>query len=116
MTKANINRVYVMRFILSMENDYKNWKMNHCAGPGMAWTEYHSPDYANEYGRVSFGFSLCHNGAWVDGYFKWNIPMWALYNPFTTTMWRFHKAERRMKSYLKSEEQRLYLEKLNQVI
>lgn len=113
MTEKELNVAYLEKFINSMETDYKNWKINHCAGPGMAWTEYHSPDYAKESGRISFGFSLCNDGAWVDGHFRWRLP---IINPFTKMYWRFRRAERKMKKYLRDEEKRQYLEKLNSVL
>jgi hypothetical protein len=115
MTEKELNQIYLDRFINSMENDYEAWTMKHCAGPGMAWTEYHSPDYRNVIGRLSFGFSLCNSGAWVDGYFRWSLPV-SVSNPFTKVFWRFRSAQRTMKSYLKDKEKREHLEKLNSVI
>ncbi len=113
MKKNEIDRMYMSRFIESMETDYMNWKMTHCAGPGMSWTEYHSPDYANENGRVSFGWSLNHEGAWVDGYFSWSAPF---LNPFSKTFRRFKKARKFMKNYLQEKEIKEYREKLKSVI
>ena len=115
MTTKQTNELYVQRFIHSLENDYQNWKMKHCAGPGLAWTEFHSPDYTNDNGRISFGFSLCNNGAWIDGYFRWSLPL-STTNPFTKTFWRFRKATRQMKRYLRNIEHQEYLAKLNSVI
>ena len=113
MTDKQTNDKYIEKFIESMENDFKSWKMNHCAGPGMSWTEYHSPEYSSENGRVSFGFSLTNHGAWVNGYFRWNLPMM---NPFSKRSRRFRKAKRNMEKYLNSEEHRQYLNDLNAVI
>jgi hypothetical protein len=113
MKKEEIDKLYINKFIQSMENDYERWKMNHCVGVDWAWTEYHSPNYENEEGRVSFGFSLNHDGAWINGHFQWSK---TLLNPFSKTFWRFLSAKRKMKSYLKSKEKQEYLQKLNSII
>jgi hypothetical protein len=113
MNKKQINELYIQRFIHSMEEDYQNWKMSHCAGPGWAWTEFHSPDYTNDTGRISFGFSLNHVGAWIDGYFQWSLPV---RNPFTKTFWRFRRAKNQMKNHLREAEEREYINRLNSVL
>lgn len=113
MTEKEINKMYIDRFIDSMETDYQNWKITHCAGAGWSWTEYYSPDYKNENGRVSFGFSLNYNGAWVDGHFNWRKPF---LNPFSKTFWRFRNAKRKMIEYLQNKEEQEYLQKLNDII
>ncbi len=113
MKKKETDKLYLDKFIQSMENDYEKWKMNHCGGAGWSWTEYHSPNYENENGRVSFGFSLNHTGAWIDGFFNWSKP---LLNPFSKTFWRFLSAKHKMKSHLKNKEKQEYLQKLNNII
>jgi hypothetical protein len=115
MTRKEINQMYMQRFIASLENDFQNWKMTHCGGggPGYYWTEYHSPSYENENGRVSFGFSLNHEGAWVDGTFNWSVPF---LNPFSKTFWRYRKATGEMKKWLQDKEEQEYLQKLNKII
>ena len=114
MNEKKINRMLVDRFICSMENDYQNWRMTHCGGgPGWYWTEYHSPEYENENGRISFGFSLNHTGAWIDGHFNWSTPF---QNPFGKKFWRFRRAKLKMVEYLQNKEEQEYLQKLNSVI
>jgi hypothetical protein len=115
MTRKEINQMYMQRFIASLENDFQNWEMMHCGGggPGYYWTEYHSPSYENENGRVSFGFSLSHEGAWVDGTFNWSVPF---LNPFSKTFWRYRKATSEMKKWLQDKEEQEYLQKLNKII
>ena len=116
MKEKQIDKLYIDRFIDSMENDYENWKMNHYAGPGMSWAEFHSPTYEKENGgRLSFGWSSNHIGAWVNGYFSWKIPF-AVLNPFNPIFWKFRRAEKRMKNYLRSKEKELYLDNLKNVL
>jgi hypothetical protein len=113
MEKKQVDKLYINKFIQSMENDYERWEMNHCAAVDWSWTEYHSPNYENEEGRVSFGFSLNHIGAWIDGYFQWSKP---ILNPFSKTFWRFRKAVRKMKAHLRAKEKQEYLQKLMGII
>lgn len=105
MTNNEINQMYIERFIDSMQNDFDQWKVNHLAGPGMAWTEYHSPDYENENGRVCFGFSLNSTGAWIDGFFRWSVPFM---NPLGINYRRFRKAKRKMIKHIKTKEKNAY--------
>lgn len=116
MKMRSINKTYVNRFIESMENDYKEWKMSHYEGPGVSWTEYHSPDYENENGRVSFGFSFNDTGAWINGHFSWSLPLYVAFNPFSKVFWRFRKAKSDLKLYLQSKELEEYMKILNSVV
>jgi hypothetical protein len=113
MKMNEIDWMYVSRFIESMETDYMKWKMDHCAGAGMSWTEFHSPEYENENGKVSFGWSLNHDGAWVNGCFSWPTPF---LNPLLKTFWRFRKARKFLKNYLEEKEVKEYREKMKSVI
>jgi hypothetical protein len=113
MKKKEVDKLYIDKFIQSMENDFERWKMNHCGAADGDWTEYHSPAYENEEGRVSFGFSLNHTGAWIDGYFQWSKP---LLNPLDKTFWRFRKAARKMKAHLRNKEKQEHLQKLMGII
>ena len=113
MKKKETDRLYLDKFIQSMENDYEKWKAVRHNSLSGSWIEYHSPDYENENGRVSFGFCLTATGAWVDGFFQWRLP-WL--NPFSKSFWRFRRAKQKIKSYLQHKEQQAYLQKLNSVI
>ena len=121
MNKKAIDKIYLQRFLESMENDYEKWTMTHCAGADWSWTEYYSPDYhspdAEKGGsnRVRFGFSLNHVGAALNGVWNWEIPFSVL-NPFTRTFWRFRKAQNKMRSFLKNKEKLEHLEKLEKAL
>ncbi len=108
-----IDKIYFDRFLQSMENDYINWEMQYYFGADGSWTEYRSPKYTNENGDISFGFELCNRGAWVNGVFKWELP---LLNIFGKSFWKFRKAKLRMIKYLKNKERDEYLKELNSVI
>jgi hypothetical protein len=109
----DINKIYFDKFLHSMKNDYMDWNMTHCAGADWSWTEYRSPNYTNENGNLSFGFALCNNGAWVNGMFKWKLP---LLNIFSKSFWKFRKAKLKMIKHLKNKEKTAYLKELNSVI
>jgi hypothetical protein len=51
----------------------------------------------------------------VNGYFSWKIPF-AVLNPFNPIFWKFRRAEKRMKNYLRSKEKELYLDNLKNVL
>ena len=113
MNSKQLNEQYIERFIGSMETDFEQWKMTHHDSIGWSWTEFHSPDYENESGRLSFGFSLNHHGAWVDGFFRWSLPM---LNPLTKTYWRFRRAKNRMMEFHHNEEEKEHIKKLKSVL
>jgi len=114
MTKKEINKQYIERFIDSMENDFEQWKMNVYSGMEGNFYEYRSPDYHNEAGtRISFGFGTSASGAWIDGHLSWRLP---LLSPFTKNYWRFKRAERKVKSFLINKDHQEYLTKLKQSI
>lgn len=121
MNKKAIDKIYLQRFIESMENDYQKWTMTHCSGADWSWTEYHSPDYHSpdkEKGgsnRISFGFSLNHAGAASNGVWNWEVPF-SVINPFTHTFWRFRKAQNKMRSFLKNKEKLEHLQKLEKAL
>ncbi len=116
MTQKEMDNLYVERFIHSMENNYKDWTMTICSGMDGSWNEYRSPEYTNENGRISFGMGMCNTGAWIDGLFRWGLPFSVLTNPFDKRFWRYKKAERKMKRWLKAEQKRKYLEELERHI
>jgi hypothetical protein len=69
--------------------------------------------YSNENGKVSFGWSLSYEGAWVNGCFSWPTPF---LNPLSKTFWRFRKARKFLTNYLEEKEVKEYREKLKSVI
>jgi hypothetical protein len=121
MNKKEIDKIYLQRFMESMENDYEKWTMTHCAGADWSWTEYHSADYHSpdtEKGgnnRVRFGFSLNHVGAALNGVWNWEIPFSVL-NPFSRNFWRFRKARNKMTSFLENREKLEHLQKLEKAL
>lgn len=120
MNKKTIDKIYLQRFMESMENDYEKWTITHCAGAGLSWTEYSSPDYHSpdtENGgsnRISFGFSLNHTGAAINGIWSWEIPF-SVINPFTKTFWSFRKARIKMQRFLREKEKNEYLNNLEKI-
>lgn len=116
MNNKQIDKIYLDRFIHSMENDYQNWTIQHCSAMGSSWTEFYSPTYENANGgRLSFGFCLNHTGVWVNGHFSWKIPF-AVLNPFNPIFWKFRRSKKGMKKYLESKEKELYLHNLKSVL
>lgn len=43
LTKKEIDSYYISRMIDSLEKDYDEWKITHCEGPGMSWTDFNGP-------------------------------------------------------------------------
>ena len=113
MTKKETDFLYIERMIHSMETDFDQWTIKHCGGgAGETWTDYRSPVYPTENGTLSFGFGLGMDGAWIDGIFRWNVPIGANINPFNKQYRRFRKARRKMMSHLNRKDYQAYLETL----
>lgn len=116
MTLKEANKLYVRKFIHSMENHYKDWTMTVYSGMEGSWDEYRSPDYPTTDGKISFGIGACNTGAWIDGNLRWTLPTSVLLNMFSSDFWKFRRAARKMKSYLKQKAKEKYVEELNRAI
>jgi hypothetical protein len=114
LSKKEIDNYYVSRMIDSLEKDYDKWKITHCEGPGMAWTEYHGPEYENqEKNRISFAYTLNYTGAYINGRIGWTVPIMIISNPFSYQGRRLKKAYRKMKAHLERREEK---ERLNHLM
>lgn len=96
-----VDKFYFSRMIDSLEKDFKEWEMRYHSSYAGGYTEYVSPEYKNEGGkRIQFVLGDIHDGAYVDGYFSWNIGF-GKYNLFSYQTIRFWSAYLRMKSFIK---------------
>lgn len=93
------NKKYLEKFISSMKTDYKKWTINVSCGINGCFYEYYSPTYKN----IKFGFGSVHEGAWINGQFKWEVPYNVLLNPFNKYFWSYRKAKKTIKQYLITE-------------
>ena len=59
--------------------------------------------------KISFAFTLCNTGAYVNGYMSWTIPF---LNPFSKKCRRFVRANNNMQKYLRQKAKDEYNQQL----
>lgn len=97
-TRKEIDKLYLIKFIESMEKDFDKWERTTSYSWEYSYDRYLSP----KYGDVTFGFDNCflsYEGAWIGGIFKWQIPNNVLLNPFNPYFWKYRNAKKKLKSY-----------------
>lgn len=103
MKKSEIDRIYIEGFIKSMEEDIDKWWLYKSSGIDGTIYEYKSPKYDDRISYISYKFGG-GDGVYIDGYFKWKVPLSILLNPFNPYFWKYRKLRSRVKKYILEKE------------
>jgi hypothetical protein len=109
----NIDKMYMDRFIKSMTEDFKKWKMLVFHGMDGSIVEFRSPKYGK---NVVFGFESGMQGVWINDNYSWSVPKSVLLSPFNKYFWSYRGAKRKLRKYLTSERTAAYNKKLFKTI
>jgi hypothetical protein len=113
LTLREVDNFYVSRLIDSLEKDTHKWKREIHSGYDSTIIEYVSPKYTNERGEtISFTLSSFRNGAFVNGYYEWSLPLSIRFNIFSFQCRRFINAVANMKKYIRKVQEEKEIKKL----
>jgi hypothetical protein len=108
-----VNGFYFSRLIDSLEKDYKEWRREGHSSYIGSYYEYKSPEYKNsESKRIQFTIGDVTDGAYVDGYLRWDLGFFQKYNLFSYRTRRFWVSYWRMRYYVKQKIESKYTEEL----